>query len=126
VEDGLHELAVSEDPRLVTAYVRHAERELPGKLAESAHLHASCFRLWRAEQGRPSGTAWLTARNTLLRRLLPAAAHKMPGPLRSRTAAELDRYKPGLGEEWRDLILQAAGAWPAWLSWPHHLFRRSS
>lgn len=121
----LRELAASGDEGLITAYAHRAEQELHRRLTESPSLHACCVMLWWREEGLPAGTAWHTARDSLVTDLLAPAARNMTTQAREQTAAELNRRQEGLGEDWLNLTTrQPAGTRPGGLSWARQLLRR--
>ncbi len=51
LQGELHQLVACEDAGLIAAYTRQTQRDLPGRLAESAPLHACCFMFWWREDG---------------------------------------------------------------------------
>ena len=120
----LYELAMCGDDDVIAAYAQQAEPTLTRALTESPLLHASCFFLWWHDGGRLPGTAWLAARDSLVRGLLGTTARRMTYPVREGTVVELDRLLEGLSQEWLHLTQPPRRARPGPLSWAWHIFRR--
>lgn len=120
----LQELAACGDEDLIAAYARQAERKLTRTLTESPLLHAGCFTLWWHDGGLLAGTAWLAARDGLVRGLLGATARRMTDQVIAQTVAELDRLHEGLSQEWLHLTRPSRGARPGPLSRARRILRR--